>query len=272
MGKSTQLQVIGHYLQSKVDRIGELMPSNAGITAQRLVRVTLMAINDNPRLLQCTPESVYAALLESARLGLEIGGALPQGYLVPYGKKAVFQLGYRGLIDLVLRSGNVKRVHVEFVHVGDVFHREMGIDGRWQHVASNDVNREDQPITHVYSEFKMSDGETQRYAMTKAEIDKHGQQFSQSWGDADGPWQQHWKAMAAKTVIRQPIQHGLIPIRLSDVERRHVIPEPSTSGSLRELAAAFGEQEIPCDTEGEIVCEISDEEKAQILAQEAAGE
>lgn len=58
MAKNTQLVEISNYLTTKVDRIGDLLPANAGITPLRFVRVALLAINDNPRLLQCTRESV----------------------------------------------------------------------------------------------------------------------------------------------------------------------------------------------------------------------
>lgn len=210
-----------------------------------------------------------SALLESARLGLEIGGALPQAYLVPYGKKAVFQIGYRGLIELVTRSGSVQEVGVEFVYEGDAFRREMGIDGKWTHIASDAPDREQREITHVYSEFRLADGRIKRYAMTKAEIDSHAERFSPTAMDKEGPWRQHWKAMACKTVIRQPIMRGLLPIRLRDEERKYVVTDPVPATSIRELAGTFGQPEIECDAEGEFV---SDEEKAAIEAAEAAAE
>lgn len=273
MAKNTQIVEISNYLITKVDRIGDLMPSNAGITPLRFVRVALLAINDNPRLLQCTRESIYSALLESARLGLEIGGALPQACLVPYGKKAVFQILYRGLIELVTRSGSVREVGVEVVYEGDAFKREMGIDGKWTHIASDAPDREQREITHVYSEFRLADGRIKRYAMTKAEIDAHAERFSPSVMDKEGAWKQHWKAMAMKTVIRQPIMRGLLPIRLRDEEQKYVVRDPVPSTSIRELAGTFGipenVPEIECDAEGEI---MTDEEKAAIEAAEAAAE
>jgi recombination protein RecT len=278
MAKTTQLQVIAQYLNDKVDRIGELLPRNAPIDKRTLVRVALMAVNENPALLACSPQSIYAAVLESARLGLEIGGPVAQAYLVPYKMRdkvtkqlvtrASFQPSYRGLIDLVMRNGGVRKVNVQAVYVGDLFKRDLGILGTFIHEPGDDPDRESREITHVYSEFLFPDKEVTRFVMTTKEINEHARRFSKSWGDPDGPWKTDWKSMASKTVIRLPIMRGLVPVHLRDDVRQYVVAEDTQPGSLKDLAGTFGAPEIPCDAEGE----ITEEEKAQILAQEAAGE
>jgi recombination protein RecT len=217
-----QLTVVNDYLQKRLPRIRELMPTNSAISAEKLCRVTLLAINTNPTLLTCSPESIYAAMLESARLGLEIGGAMPHAYLVPYKGKAQFQVGYRGMIELVIRSGSAKDVNIEYVHEGDTFQREMGIHGKWTHIANNDPKRESNPITHVYVEFLLPDDRIKRHVMTTEEINDHAARYSQAVNAKDGPWKTAWKAMAAKTVIKQPILRGLLPISLPDNIKKHI--------------------------------------------------
>lgn len=270
-----QLTIVANYLHSKVARIGELLPANSGVTAPKLVRVVLLAINDNPALLSCTPESVYAAVLESARLGLEIGGPMAQAYLVPYGRKATFQLGYRGLIDLVIRAGSATDVNVEYVYEGDTFRRELGINGKWVHIASSDQERESKPITHVYAEFLLPDGRVKRHTMTASEINEHARQFSPSFAKKDSAWQTCWKAMAAKTVIRQPILRGLLPVRLPEEAQKHVMWDENPAASIHDFAQTFGQEPPqPKRIEAETVAnqdaepELTEQEKADILARE----
>lgn len=241
-----QLMVVNDYLQKRLPRIRELMPANAAISAEKLCRVTLLAINTNPVLLTCSPESIYAAMLESARLGLEIGGAMPHAYLVPYKGKAQFQVGYRGLIELVIRSGSAKDVNVEYVHEGDTFHREMGLNGKWTHIASNDAKRESKPITHVYVEFLLPDDRIKRHVMTREEIDDHAARYSQAFNSKDSPWKTAWKQMAAKTVIRQPIMRGLLPISLPEADRKYVMGEEHVV-SLQDVVESLPapEPEVP---------------------------
>jgi recombination protein RecT len=218
------------------------MPTNSAISAEKLVRVTLLAINTNPTLLTCSPESIYAAMLESARLGLEIGGSLPSAYLVPYKGKAQFQIGYRGMIELVIRTGSVKDVNVEYVHEGDTFQREMGIGGKWTHIASNDPKRESKPITHVYSEFLLPDDRIKRHVMTTEELNDHASRYSQAF--KDGPWQTAWKQMAAKTVLKQPILRGLLTISLPEDVKDHIVGDAHVV-SLQDVVESLPAPEPP---------------------------
>ena len=213
------LAKIRGYLEERRERIQGMIPKGSGLTADRLNRLTLMAVGDSPSLMRCSAESVVKSVMQAARYGLEIGGPLPQAYLVAYNTEATLIVGYRGLLSLVLRSGSVKEVGVEFVYQGDTFERQLGIGGKFKHVASNAQDRESHPVTHVYSEFLLPTGNIKHWVMTADEINRHAQQFSPSCNKKDSAWQTSWKAMAAKTVLRQPILRGLLPINLTADER-----------------------------------------------------
>lgn len=216
------LKVVGDYLASRKDRIGKILPASCGVTPQKLISVTLMAMSENPQLLKCSPESVYKSLLDSSRMGLEIGGPMALAYLVPYRDKAQLIIGYRGLIELARRAGSIQDADVFYVHEGDTFRREMGIGGKWTHIASLDQDRETKPITHVYAEFLLASGHSKRFVMTRDEINRHRDKYSQAARSSDSPWQTNWKAMAAKTVLKQPILRGLIGITVADGQGREV--------------------------------------------------
>ena len=100
----------------------ERMAPQGSPTGEQFVRVVLSEIGRNEVLLQCSPRSIIRACYEAASLGLMINGVLGHAYLVPYlGKTKAAQLiiGYRGLVELAMRSGKLRQVGAELVHAND---------------------------------------------------------------------------------------------------------------------------------------------------------
>ena len=84
--------------------IAEALPKSKGMDAERLSRITLTTLRTNPKLLECSVESLLGAVLQSAQLGLE-PSLMGQCHFIPYKGQVSFQIGYKGLIDLVTRNG-----------------------------------------------------------------------------------------------------------------------------------------------------------------------
>ena len=107
------------------------------LTPERSTRMALSAINNTPELANCTPMSFVAALMNAAQLGLEPNTPLGQAYLIPYKNKGVlecqFQLGYKGLIDLAYRTGQVQMIQAQVVREFDEFEYQYGLDSRLNH-------------------------------------------------------------------------------------------------------------------------------------------
>ena len=91
------------YLKAMQPAISEALPKSKGMDAERLSRMTLTTLKTNPKLLECSIESLLGAVLQSAQLGLE-PNLLGSCYFIPYKGTVSFQIGYRGLIDLVTRK------------------------------------------------------------------------------------------------------------------------------------------------------------------------
>ena len=91
----------------------------AVITPERFTRMALSAINNTPELADCTPMSFIAALMNAAQLEMEPNTPLGQAYLIPYRNKGTlecqFQLGYKGLIDLAYRTGQIQIIQAQAV-------------------------------------------------------------------------------------------------------------------------------------------------------------
>ena len=86
------------------------------MTSERFSRMVLTAITQTPKLAQCSPQSFIGAMLNAAQLGLEPNTPLGQAYLIPYGNQCQFQIGYKGLIDLAHRSGEIKDIEAHIVY------------------------------------------------------------------------------------------------------------------------------------------------------------
>ena len=106
------------YIKSMEGEIAKALPSV--ITPERFTRIVLSAISVNPKLSECSPKSFLGAMMTSAQLGLEVNTPLGQAYVLPYMNHGVmeaqFQLGYKGLIDLAYRSGEVEVIQAHVVY------------------------------------------------------------------------------------------------------------------------------------------------------------
>lgn len=167
------------------------------LDADRFVRVAMTSLRTNPKLLACDQNSLLAALMLSAQLGLEPGGPLGHAYLVPYGKELTFIVGYKGYIDLARRSGQVTAVYAEPVHEGDEFrvskglHRDIVHEPAWKPGA---------PLTYVYAVARIQGEEPQFVVLTKDKVDAYRKRSKAS---SNGPWVTDYEAMALKTAVRR---------------------------------------------------------------------
>lgn len=109
-----QSATIKEYISVMSGEIAKALPSV--MTPERFTRIALSAVSNNDKLAACTPQSFLAAMMNAAQLGLEPNTPLGQAYLIPYGGACQFQIGYKGLIDLAYRSGEVKMIDAQVVY------------------------------------------------------------------------------------------------------------------------------------------------------------
>lgn len=198
------VQTLAAFLEARKSSLAEVLPRH--MTPERVIKVALSAASRNPRLLECSPSSLYLALHTSSQLGLEAGTPLGHAHLVPYrnGKtgqyECQFQPGYQGLIALSRRSGELATIYACAVRKGDTFKWTLGDEPRIIHVPADNPDRAEQPITHVYAVAKLKDGATQREVMLRSEVDAI---MKRSKASGSGPWQTDYEAMAKKTVLKR---------------------------------------------------------------------
>lgn len=176
-----------------------------GIDAGRFIRIVHTELRKNPRLGQTTPGSFLGAVLTSAQLGLEVGSALGQSYLVPFRNHGVDEtqliIGFKGWLALIHRSGQVRSVDARAVREGDEFTYRQGTKSFLDHLAGED--NESAPVTHYYCLVKMKNGGQQFEVMTKKAVEAHRDRYAKkSNGAITGPWATHFDSMALKTVFK----------------------------------------------------------------------
>lgn len=126
-----KVATIRDLLQRSKSQIAAALPRH--MTADRLMRVAMTAIQRNPKLLDCDQTSLIGAIIQSAQLGLEVDGILGHAYLIPFKGKVQFMPGYKGLIDLARRSGQCISISAHVVYENDSFDFCYGIEERLSH-------------------------------------------------------------------------------------------------------------------------------------------
>lgn len=181
---------------------------------EKFAKIALTAINKNPKLLECTRESLMLAMLQSAALGLEPNGR--DAHLIPYGNVCQFQLDYKGIVQLVRRSGEIADIHCDVVRRGDLFTYKFGkvVD----HVPWFLRDDAKKPATAgeiyaIYSRVEMKDGGIACDVMSVEEVNQIRDGRSQGYKSAkkygkSHPWDYEEQGgsyceMAKKTVFKR---------------------------------------------------------------------
>lgn len=195
------------YIKSMEGEIKKALPSV--ITPERFTRMVLSAISTNHQLASCTPSSFLGAMMSAAQLGLEPNTPLGQAYILPYKNKgnleAQFQIGYKGLIDLAYRSGEVEVVQAHIVYENDKFECEYGLEPKLTHIPA-ESNRG--VATKVYAMFKTKSGGYGFEVMSMDDVREFAQKYSKAYGSSYSPWSTNFEEMAKKTVLKKCLKYA----------------------------------------------------------------
>lgn len=226
--------------------------------AERFTRIVITEVRRNPALLRCNPLSLLGSMMLSAQLGLELG-PLGHAYLVPFGNEVTFIVGYKGMIDLARRSGQLSTIVARAVHEKDQFSYRYGLDEDLTHVpAEGDAG----PLTHVYAIAKFKDGGVTFVVLSKAEVDSFMAR-SPSAKAKTSPWKSDYEAMAKKTAIRRLFP--FLPVTPELAQVITVADETHVPGLSADILADLAEQipDAPDDVEDAEVVEAEKAEPAQ---------
>ena len=200
--KEEKPKTIFDLIQLSKKQFNNALPQH--INTDRFVRIAITTIRLNPKLAKCNPESLIGALMVSAQLGLE-PGTLGQCYLIPFENKKAgtvecqFQIGYKGLIELLRRSGQLSDIYSYTVYENDDFNIEYGLSRTLTHKPNFDERGE---IKGFYAVAILKDGAKAFEYMTKDEITKHEEKYRKGSYKND-VWNKNFEEMAQKTVVKK---------------------------------------------------------------------
>lgn len=246
------------------------------ITPDRMLRVAMTAIQNTPKLLECTRESLYSSIMKSAQLGLEPDGILGQAYLIPFSKniniggkwhktlEVQFIIGYRGLIDLARRSGDVQNIIAKEVYESDEFTVDWSQEVPFTHKP--DLSKDRGEVTHFWALARFKDGGFHWDYMTRSEVETIRDKGN---GKTNKIWEDHFIEMGKKTVIRRIAKY--LPMSVQKAALYEELTESGKKISINDSNDLIIEHETPeSELNNLIKTQLSKEEKIITQNQEAA--
>ena len=238
-------QTLKQLIAKMKPQIAAALPSV--LTPERFTRMALTALSKDPKLQECTPQSFLGAMMQAAQLGVEPNTPLGQAYLIPYRNKGQmecqFQLGYKGLIDLAYRSGEITSISAHEVCENDEFEYELGLEEKMKHKPALKDRGE---VILYYAVFRTKSGGCGFAVMSVEDVQNHMKKFSQAARGGFSPWSTNFDEMAKKTVIKKVLKYA--PIKTEFV-RAMATDETIKTDITQDMVDAPDETVITVDAE-----------------------
>lgn len=199
-----------------------------GENGQRFISSIVSAVNNNPQLAECTNQSILSGALLGESLKLSPSPQLGQYYLVPFndrqkGKVAQFQLGYKGYIQLAIRSGQYKKLNVLAIKEGELIKFNPLTEEIDVRLIEDEDIRENTPTIGYYAMFEYTNGFRKAIYWSKTKMENHAKKYSAGYsrdlqhGTQYTFWSKDFDAMAYKTMLRQLISKwGIMSIDMQN--------------------------------------------------------
>jgi recombination protein RecT len=188
--------------------------------------------NGDTYLQGCEPKAVIMEALKAAVLKLPINKSLGFGYIVPYKSNnnllPQFQIGYKGLIQLAMRTGQYRIINADVVYEGE-FRSRNKLTGEFDLRGE----KKSENIIGYFAYIELLNGFSKTLYMTKEKVTQHAQKYSKAFNVANGPWKKEFDAMAIKTVLRNLLSHyGFLSVDM--VTAIDTDPDQDVSDRVRE--------------------------------------
>jgi len=225
---------VKHLLEQNKLVIQQALPKH--MNAERLMRVAITSVTSNPKLLECYVPTLIGGIIQCSQMGLEPNTVLGHAYLVPFfnTKKsrtdAQVIIGYKGLIDLARRSGQIVSIAAHAVRARDVFEYEYGLTEKLRHVPASGERGD---ITHFYAVAHMKDG-GHAFEVLSSEAVMKIRDGSQ--GKKNAVWKDHFEEMGRKTAIRRLAKYLPLSVEMAAAV---ALDDRASMGVVQDLDAAL---------------------------------
>lgn len=207
------------FFESQKGVLQAVLPKH--VNADRMLKIALGAMRTTPKLMQCKTESLFGAIVQCSQLGLEPNTPLGHAYLIPFDNRRKGEtevqivLGYKGLIDLARRSGQVISISAHEVCRNDKFDYAYGLDERLDHVPAMGDRGE---VIAFYAVAKLVGGGHAFEVMSRQQVEDirdASQNYKFAKDKASTVWGQNFIEMGRKTVLRRLFKYLPVSIELA---------------------------------------------------------
>lgn len=233
-----------------------------GKDGQRFISSIVSAVTNNPALQECTNQSILSGALTGESLKLSPSPQLGQYYLVPFkdNKKGVtlaqFQIGYKGYIQLAIRSGQYKKLNVLAIKEGELIKYDPLNEEIEVQLIEDEEARENAETIGYYAMFEYINGFRKTIYWSKKKMQEHAKKYSQGYkrdlekGTAWTFWSKDFDAMAYKTMLRQIISKwGVMSIDMIMALDRDMTVGNADTGTYEYVDS----EEVPEEIEAEVI-------------------
>lgn len=168
-------------------------------------------VNSDVNLKKCEPMSIIASCMVAATMDLPVDKNLGYAWVVPYGTKAQFQMGYKGYIQLALRTGQYKAINVVEIREGEL----ISWNPLSEEVEIDFTKRKSDKVIGYAGYFKLLNGFEKTVYWSREDVEAHAKKFSKTYSFKNGVWQTDFDSMAKKTVLRNLLSKwGILSIEM----------------------------------------------------------
>ncbi|CAN0620299.1 recombination protein RecT [Burkholderia multivorans] len=267
--KNFEMGEVKKFLEAQKGVLAAVLPRH--VTPDRMLKIALGALRTTPKLMDCTIESLMGAVVQCSQLGLEPNTPLGHAYLIPFEKKkkqggdwvvdkieTQIVIGYKGLIDLARRSGQVVSIAAHAVHENDHFDYAYGLDEKLEHKPSMTARGR---VIAFYAVAKLVGGGHAFEVMSSEQVNEirdASQNYKFARDKSKTVWGQHYEEMGRKTVLRRLFKYLPVSIELA------------SAAALDDVSAAGRSQALDTVLDGDYITPTEDEEDDGVIDAPAA--
>lgn len=240
------------FFESQKGTLAAVLPKH--VSPDRMLKIALGALRTTPKLMNCSVESLMGAVVHCSQLGLEPNTPLGHAYLIPFENRkkgnteVQIVLGYKGLIDLARRSGQIVSIAAHEVCANDEFEYSYGLDETLVHKPIMGARG---PVIAFYAVAKLVGGGHAFEVMSADQVNDirdASQNYKFARDKKMTVWGQHYAEMGRKTVLRRLVKYLPVSIELAQ------------AATLDEIGSAGRSQALDNVLEGDYITPVDDDE------------
>ncbi len=218
-------------------------------------------------LQKCNPQAVVMEALKAATLDLPISKSLGFAYIVPYKGRPVFQIGYKGMIQLAMRTGQYR-----YINAGEILEGEFVSFDKLTGELDISGQPTSETVVGYFAHIETVNGFRKSMYWTRERMEAHAAKYSQQYGNKKMPWHTEFDKMATKTMLRSLLsKYGVMSVEMANAFQAEDNQTPGSDDMLGD--GAVDDRPIVIDAEsGEISHELDGKTSAQVDAELAAAE